>query len=314
MKTNILKISILPLVVVVALSLADFQQGKENKGNGNKSEEKGNQSNGGQVNKGNNNPDNSGQGNKNRGQADNGKGTPQGNKSNGQDKRDDDNQGNRGDKGGKGNSKNDDSRGKSDNDKGMSENDKGKGNKDKNVSEGNDKNGKGNGKSRKENIQWDRDENVNWGFENYSKRKRPGDFKKVTVCHKTGDGDYPVMINVSENALKAHLNHGDQVGNCTGNYSSRWPADILRTRENVYNNYQNTWETMSYSEALVRFAADKLLGIKSSLQTQRSTLTADQIQRREAAIMDLQNNVNSLENQLAVSRQRTSGLNININL
>ena len=71
---------------------------------------------------------------------------------------------------------------------------------------------------------------------------------------------------------------------------------------------------MSYSEALVRFAADKLLGVKSTFQAQRPSLTTQEIQRREAVILDLQNNVNSLENQLAVSRQRTAGININVNL
>ena len=104
------------------------------------------------------------------------------------------------------------------------------------------------------------------------------------------------------------------MGNCATNYSDRWPANYIRTRENVYNNYENTWETMSYSESLLRFAADRLLGIKSTFQTQRSTLSSQDIQRKEALILDLQNNVNSLENQLAVSRQRTDGINININL
>jgi hypothetical protein len=71
---------------------------------------------------------------------------------------------------------------------------------------------------------------------------------------------------------------------------------------------------MSYSEALVRFAAEKLLGIKSTFQAQRPTLSAQEIDRRELLIMELQNNVNSLQNQLAVTRQRTEGININIDL
>lgn len=311
MKTNILKISILPLAVVVAFSLAEFQPGKENKGNGNnKSEANGGQDRG-QGNKGNNNSDRENP-NREQGRADNAQGkgrSDQGERGN-ENRKGNSDQGNRGNQNDNGNNSNDNSRGNSGGNKGKPDNDNGRGN------DGNMNKGKGNdnGKSRRETIQWDRDENVNWGFENYSSRKRPGDFKKVTVCHNTGDSDYPVTINVSENALKAHLNHGDQAGNCTGNYSSRLPADFMRVRENVYNNYQTTWETMSYSEALLRFAADKLLGIKSTFQTQRPTLSPDEIQRRELLIMDLQNNVNSLENQLAISRQRTAGLNININL
>lgn len=311
MKNNILKISIIPLVAVVALSLADFQPGKENKGKGNNTEVKGNQDRG-QAGKGNdNNSNNEGRGNQGNSRADNGQGKG---KSSDNDRGNND-QGNRGNKSGNDQDKNENSRGNSDNNV-KSDNDKGKGKDDDNMNAGNGNNGDGKnkGKSRRETIGWDRDENINWGFENYSSRKRPKDFKKVTVCHNTGDSEYPVTISVSENALKAHLNHGDQAGNCNVNYSDRWPANFIRTRENVYNNYQTTWETMSYSEALLRFAADKLLGIKSTFQAQRPTLSAEEIQRREMLIMELQNNVNSLENQLAVSRQRTEGLNININL
>ncbi|SKB62956.1 hypothetical protein [Daejeonella lutea] len=315
MKTNILKVSIFPLIVVAGLTLTEFQPGKENKGNGNKGpEQKGNQDRG-QSNKGNSGSDNSGRGNQNwQGKADNGQ--PKGRSDQGNGRNDDQSDRGNGNEGkNKGNSQ-----GRSD-DNGKFDNDKGRGNDNKNMNanngNGNNDNGKGangKGKWRKENISWDRDENVLWGFDNYSSRKRPKDFKKVTVCHNTGDSNYPVTITVSENALKAHLNHGDQVGDCTVDYSDRWPANFIRTRENVYNNYQTTWETMSYSEALLRFAAEKLLGIKSTFQTQRATLAPDEIQRREMLIMDLQNNVNSLENQLAISRQRTAGLNININL
>jgi len=301
MKKNLLRISILPLVFLFAVSFTSLPPQKE-KTKGENPQEKGNQNNKGNSN---NNADKSSRSNQN---DDGRSGKDRGNTNNGQPE----------DKGqGNGNSKNNgnanDRRDDSDKNKGLGNknNENGKGNG--NDKDGNDK-GNGNGKFRKEAIKWDRDENVVWGFENYSSRKRPKDFKKVSVCHNTGDNDYPVTINVSENALKAHLNHGDQVGNCTGNYSERWPADFTRTRENVYNNYQTTWETMSYSEALVRFAADKLLGIKSTFQAQRPTLTAEEIQRRELLILDLQTNVNSLENQLNISRQRTAGLNINVNL
>jgi hypothetical protein len=39
--------------------------------------------------------------------------------------------------------------------------------------------------------------------------------KKVTICHKTHSKKNPlVTIRVSQNALKAHLKHGDTVGPC----------------------------------------------------------------------------------------------------
>ncbi len=38
---------------------------------------------------------------------------------------------------------------------------------------------------------------------------------KATVCHKTGSDSHPwEQIEVSENALKAHVDHGDIIGNC----------------------------------------------------------------------------------------------------
>ncbi|WP_411273156.1 hypothetical protein [Daejeonella sp.] len=296
MKTNVLKISILPLIFLVAISFTGIPPQKE-KGNKSENPEKGNQN---PQQKGNNKSDNSSRSNNNNDQGrsddrDVTKGRSD-NNSQGNNKNDQGNNNN------KNKSNSDDRMNGSDNDRGFDKSEK-----------GNDKN-KENGKSRWENVKWDKDDNINWGFEDYANRKRPKDNKKVTICHNTGDRNFPVMINVSENAVKAHMNHGDQMGNCTTNYSDRWPANYIRTRENVYNNYQNTWETMSYSESLLRFAADKLLGIRSSFQTQRPTLSSQEIQRKEVLILDLQNNVNSLENQLAMTRQRTDGINININL
>ena len=298
MNNNVLKISILPLVFLLAISFTGIPPQKEKGKNEDNSQGKGNQ---GERRDGNDKSDNQSRGNNNNDQGrsnddrddDNNRGSDnydQGNKNKGQEKNKNKNNGNS------------DDRMNGSNDTRGSDKNKGK-----------DKD-KGNGKSRRENVKWDRDDNINWGFENYASRKRPKDNKKVTLCHNTGDSEFPVMINVSENAVKAHLNHGDQIGNCATNYSDRWPANYIRTRENVYNNYENTWETMSYSESLLRFAAERLLGIKSTFQAQRSTLSSQDIQRKEALILDLQNNVNSLENQLAVSRQRTDGINININL
>lgn len=48
-------------------------------------------------------------------------------------------------------------------------------------------------------------------------RKKAEELKehKVTVCHKTGSDNNPwVQIEISENALSAHLEHGDIQGNC----------------------------------------------------------------------------------------------------
>ncbi len=51
--------------------------------------------------------------------------------------------------------------------------------------------------------------------------------KKVTLCHKTGSDSNPgVTITVSQNAVDAHLAHGDSLGACPGNPGDKGkPAD-----------------------------------------------------------------------------------------
>ena len=41
----------------------------------------------------------------------------------------------------------------------------------------------------------------------------PAPDKKVEICHSTGDGDFHT-VEVSRNALQAHLDHGDPEGAC----------------------------------------------------------------------------------------------------
>ena len=173
-------------------------------------------------------------------------------------------------------------------------------------------NGKKNGNGHKEDIRWGFDNDIDWNLANFGSRKHPKDQKKVTICHQTGNS-VPVNINVSENALQAHMKHGDQLGNCNIDFGS-WPKNYVTSRENVYNSYENTWETMSYSEALLKIALEKLLGIKTDLNQNRSRLSAQEIQRREMLIMELQNNTNSLDGQIGVTRQTLNGININIQL
>lgn len=167
--------------------------------------------------------------------------------------------------------------------------------------------GAGNYKSNGNNkvMNGKRDLDIDWNLDRFSDRKNPKNQKKVIVCHNPSEkGSNGVNINISENALQAHLNHGDKIGDCKIDYSDRWSSNYVRSRENVYNTYERAWETMSYSEALLQLAAQKLLGYRTNLDRERSTLSFNEIQRREALVLDLQNNVNSLDNQLGVSRQR----------
>lgn len=299
MKKNILRISILPVVILTLLAFTDLQQ------RGNK---------GGKAEKGQGEHQAGGQGPEKKGNND-----PHGNNGN--------SQGNKGNSGVRGNSGhvrgngNPGEHGNMGNGNGNRNSNNGNSNQGNNVqrnagknhvSPGNEhaNNGKaGKRGTGKEVIRWDNDDRINWGLADFPTRKHPGDQKKVTICHQTGSSN-PVTINVSENALQAHLNHGDQVGNCTINYSDRWPRDYIRSRENVYNSYEYTWETMSYSEALLNYALQKLLGIKTNLDRNRPSLSAQEIQRREALILELQNNVNALQTQLDLTRQKTDNVNI----
>lgn len=173
------------------------------------------------------------------------------------------------------------------------------------------------GKGNSSVLNGKRDIDINWDLSNFANRKHPKNQNKISICHKpdaSGSGN-PVNISISENALNAHLNHGDQIGNCTVNYSDRWSDNYIKSRESVYTVYEQTYETMSYSEALLKYAAEKLLGVRTNLNTSRVNLSSQEVERRELLILDLQNNVSSLEDQLQVSRQKMdSDVNIIVQL
>jgi hypothetical protein len=173
------------------------------------------------------------------------------------------------------------------------------------------------GKGNSSLLNGKRDIQVNWDFSNFSMRRHPKNQKKISICHKpAASGTFnPVNIEISENALNSHLNHGDQIGDCTVNYSDRWSDNYIKSREGVYSVYEQTYETMSYSEALLKYAAEKLLGVRTNLNTSRVNLSSQEVERRELLILDLQNNVTSLEDQLLISKQKIdSDVNIIVQL
>lgn len=140
---------------------------------------------------------------------------------------------------------------------------------------------------------------VNWWEGNsYYTVKGPKGNKKVTLCHKPNGSDYPVTINVSVNALKAHLNHGDYQGQCNTWDRSRYSDTYWNTRTDYYNQYVQTTETLSFGEQLLALAINKLTGAKTQLTTLRPTLTPAEIQRREVAIINLQNDTYAMQQTL----------------
>lgn len=148
------------------------------------------------------------------------------------------------------------------------------------------------------------------GNNDYYNNKGPKGNKKVSICHQTG-GNYPVMINVSENAVKAHLNHGDYRGECRDFDRSRYSDNYWNTRNNYYNQYTSTTETLSFGEQILAIAIEKLTGARRNLVPLRSTLQEDELRRKEAAIINLQNDVYNLQNSLARSNEQV-GLQVNL--
>lgn len=287
-RNKILRITILPLILVAVLAFTNMPtQKNENKNN--KSQEQNSDNGKGQGHKGNNHKPQNDKGREGRSQDNN---AEKNNKHVNANRNKQENKHEQGNNKGVGNSKSNRN----------------------NESLSDVKNSRGNGNSRMKNGK--RDVNIDWNLDGFSNWKHPKDRKKVTICHNpSGNNSNGVTISVSENALQAHLNHGDQTGNCTVDYSDRWSPDYIRSRENVYNVYEQTWETMSYSEALLKLALEKLLGVRTDLDRNRSRYTTQELQRREELVYDLENNVLLLQNQLGATRQRLdSDVNIIIQL
>ncbi|OAQ38883.1 hypothetical protein A5893_12645 [Pedobacter psychrophilus] len=145
--------------------------------------------------------------------------------------------------------------------------------------------------------------------ENYYDAKYPKNSKKVNICHKPNGSDYPVMINVSENAVQAHLNHGDYLGECKDWDRSPHSDTYWETRNNYYNQYVETTETLSLGEQLLALAISKLTNSQQQLTAQRPTLSSQQISNRELAIINLQNDTYDLRNSLDNGNNKVINVN-----
>ncbi|MBU1759522.1 MAG: hypothetical protein KKB19_01605 [Bacteroidetes bacterium] len=150
-----------------------------------------------------------------------------------------------------------------------------------------------------------------WTGNDYYKAKGPKGNKKVTICHKPNGSNYPVTISVSVNALQAHLNHGDYQGACKDYDRTVYSDGYWTNRDTYYNQYYQTTETLSFGEQLLNTAIDVLTNRKAQLVTARPTLTPNQINAREQAIINLQNNVYDLQTSLATGNQRVATINVN---
>ncbi len=137
----------------------------------------------------------------------------------------------------------------------------------------------------------------NWSRENFKDRKSFRKQDKVTICHKFVNGsESPVSIRVSANAAKAHLNHGDVMGDCPALNDSRYSDRYWRNRSDYYNNVQYNQEQVLYSSSILDYALQRLAGSRSQLAIMQSNNTplAD-IQRKQQVVNGLEENVSVLE-------------------
>ncbi len=193
-----------------------------------------------------------------------------------------DEKGNQGKNDNKGNQGNKDDKDDKDN--------QGKGNNDKNDGVVDDR-----GNFMKKGFKWDR--------ETFKEREKFRKGEKVTVCHKFNREDEPaVTINISANALQAHLGHGDVRGECPAVENDRWSDRFLRQRSDYYNNVVATNEQVVYSQSILDYALNRLTGARTQLVTlQNSNAPAADIERKRLLVVELEENTSLLQNLIGVT-------------
>lgn len=140
-------------------------------------------------------------------------------------------------------------------------------------------------------------EGYSWDRETFKDRKKLKTQEKVTICHKFNRADDPaVTIRVSSNALKAHMDHGDVMGDCPVLAKGRFSDDYLRKRTDYYNNLQENQERVLYSQSILDYALTRLAEARLQLDTYRnSNMPVVEIERKQAVVVELEQNVSLLE-------------------
>ncbi len=144
----------------------------------------------------------------------------------------------------------------------------------------------------------------NWNRENFKDRKKFKNQDKVTICHKFNRvGEDAVTINVSANAAKAHMNHGDVMGTCPAITGNRRFSDIfMRNRTDYYNNLQNGQEQVYYSRSILDYALLRLASSRLQLNNmQNNNMPVADIQRKQGTVVELEQNVSLLQTVLGVA-------------
>jgi len=142
-----------------------------------------------------------------------------------------------------------------------------------------------------------------WDRETFKDRKKYKNQKKVTICHKFNrDNEPAVTITVSSHALKAHMNHGDVMGDCPVVTNNRFSDIFLRKRKDYYNSIENSNEQVSYSRSILDYALIRLTNSRQQLAISRNNkMPVADIQRKQATVVELEQNVSLLETLIGVA-------------
>lgn len=141
-----------------------------------------------------------------------------------------------------------------------------------------------------------------WDNTTFKERNKYRKNEKVTICHKFSNDKGGVNIRVSENAVKAHLKHGDVIGSCPEIRDRPFSDIFYKNQSNYYNNLQETQEQVSYSRSILDYALLRLTDGRSQLTTLRNrNAPLAEIERKQVAVTQLEQNVSLLETLIGVA-------------
>ena len=142
-----------------------------------------------------------------------------------------------------------------------------------------------------------------WDRETFKDRNKYKNQEKVTICHKFNNDNEPaVTLSVSVNALKAHINHGDVEGSCPDVRNDRYSDRYIRERNDYYERIQESREKVLYSQSILDYAVQRLTDSRVQLANmQNRNLPAVEIERKQATVLELEQNVSLLETLIGVT-------------
>ena len=219
------------------------------------------------------------------------------------------NQGKNNDKGNQGKKNDNANKGNADGNQGQGKDNKGnqgnqgnnadkdnKGNQGNSGDKGNNDNN-GNNRGNSDNANKKSEYNYQWTKETFKDRNKIKGQQKVTICHKFNRGDAnAVTISVSANALKAHMGHGDVMGNCPAYADKRYSDKYWRTRDDYYNYIYQNEDQVYYSRSILDYAVERLTGARLQLNMlENSNMPPAQIEQKRVTVVELEQNVSLLE-------------------